>query len=240
MITRDLVQSLKAQYEHYKILHVNFKNQDFLFRSLTPKEYEYIINTFTGKFEQEDAVCNLTCLYPEGYEFSTCEIGVLPSVIAGYILKMSSLNNIEEIFDEYDSVKSVNNLYFQCMDLIKAFIGDYSYEDMEDWTWQHLLEMTVKAERVAKLKGFEYFIQRTEQKQEDEKEEPIINSIHDTRAVDNLLKNKVNPLIYYNQEIYSEIRANSQMISQPFIIGIGWNNKELLDGFRVQKTRKPV
>ena len=232
MISDQKLQYYKEEYSGHKVIYVRFSDEDFIFRSLTVKEYELILRLYSDNYKQETAICNMGCIYPEGYEFSECEFGVFPSVIAGYLKKLSAVDSPSDIFDEYDKAKLSSNLYQQCMDLIKAFIGDYTYEEMEDWTWQKLMDMTVRAENIAKLQGYDYHIERNEEVIEN-----IKPSIHNEKDVQNILNRKINPLIFFKDEIEQDEKINNIMVDTPFIIGVSWNNKELIDGFRNQKAK---
>ena len=232
MISDQKLQYYKEEYSGHKVIYVRFSDEDFIFRSLTVKEYELILKLYSDNYKQETAICNMGCLYPEGYEFAECEFGVFPSVIAGYLKKLSAVDSPSDIFDEYDKAKLSSNLYQQCMDLIKAFIGDYTYEEMEDWTWQKLMDMTVRAENIAKLQGYDYHIERNEEVIEN-----IKPSIHNEEDVQNILNKKINPLIFFKDEIEQNEKINNIMVDTPFIIGVSWNNKELMDGFRNQKAK---
>ena len=232
MISDQKLQYYKEEYSGHKVIYVRFSDEDFIFRSLTVKEYELILKLYSDNYKQETAICNMGCLYPEGYEFAECEFGVFPSVIAGYLKKLSAVDSPSDIFDEYDKAKLSSNLYQQCMDLIKAFIRDYTYEEMEDWTWQKLMDMTVRAENIAKLQGYDYHIERNEEVIEN-----IKPSIHNEEDVQNILNKKINPLIFFKDEIEQNEKINNIMVDTPFIIGVSWNNKELMDGFRNQKAK---
>jgi hypothetical protein len=231
MISDQKLQYYKEEYNGHKLIYVRFSNEDFVFRTLTVKEYEMIMRMYSDQFKQETAICNMSCVYPEDYDFSECEFGVLPSVVTGYIKRLSDFENPQDIFAEYDLAKASSNLYQQCMDLIKAFIGDYTYEEMEDWTWQKLMDMTVRAENIAKLQGYDYHITKNE---DANIQTP---SIHNENDVNNVIKQKINPLIFFKEEIQKEVNLNNNIIDNPFIIGKSWNNKELLDGFRKQKIK---
>lgn len=233
MISDQKLQYYKEEYSGHKLIYVRFSNEDFVFRTLTVKEYEMILKMYSDQFKQETAICNIACVHPDEYEFSECEFGVLPSVIAGYLKKLSAFDSPQDIFDEYDVAKASSNLYQQCMDLIKAFIGDYTYEEMEDWTWQKLMDMTVRAENIANLQGYNYHIERSE----DMEQQTHKPSIHNEDDIQNALNRKINPLILFQDEIQKEVNANNNMVDNPFIIGLAWNNKELLNGFREQKTK---
>ena len=233
MISDQKLQYYKEEYSGHKLIYVRFSNEDFVFKTLTVREYEMILRTYSDQFKQETAICNMACIHPEGYEFSECEFGVFPSVVAGYLKKLSSFESPRDIFEEYYAAKNSSNLYQQCMDLIKAFIKDYTYEEMEDWTWQKLMDMTVRAENIAKLQGYDYHIEQAEDMDNLERKP----TIHNEEDVNNAINNRINPLILFKEEIQKEVNLNNNMIDNPFIIGKSWNNKEILDGFRKQKTK---
>ncbi len=230
MITDQQVQYYKEEYNGHKLIYARFSNKAFLFRTLTVKEYELIERTYPNEFKKETAICNLACLYPEGYEFQDCEFGVLPSVIAGYIKKASDFESIDDIFNDYYAYKNSSNLFQQCIDLIKAFIGDYTYEEMEDWTWQKLMDMTVRAENIASLQGYEYHIEKSE-------EVPSEPSIYNPEDINKILEYKINPLVYFKDELDKEEKERTTMVDNPFIIGVQGSNEELLNGFREQKAK---
>ena len=233
MLSDQKLQYYKEEYSGHKVIYVRFSDEDFVFRTLTVKEYEMIMKMYNDEYKQETAICNIACLYPEEYDFSECDFGVLPSVITGYLKKLSAFDTPEDIFNEYDKAKASSNLYQQCMDLIKAFIGDYTYEEMEDWTWQKLMDMTVRAENIAKLQGYDYHMERSENIEELSKKPSIYNQ----ENVDAIINNKINPLIFFKEELEKEEKENSNIVKPPFIVGLQWNNKEILDGFREQKIR---
>lgn len=241
MLTKKERKYYKEEYESgHRLFYVRYSHKkvydrtnayvplEFIFRTLTVKEYELIVQTYHDKFEREDAICNIACIYPEEYDFSKTEYGVMPSVLSTYILKYSACDDPEAIYREYQLIKDNTNMYQQCMDLIKAFIGDYTYEEMEEWTWQKLMTMTVRAENVAKLKGFDYHLDKIEQ-------EPKM-SIHNEEDVQKVLESHMLPGIYFKDEIEEDLKANLNIVTPPFILGVNWNNKEYLDGFRKQKA----
>lgn len=230
-VSDQQLQYYKEMYNGHKILYVRFSNQYFVFKTLSVKEYELILKLYEDEFKQETAICNMAVIYPEEYDFSECEFGILPSIVAGHIKTLSNFDSIDSIFNEYYTIQNSTNLFQQCMDLIKAFVKDYTYEEMEDWTWSKLMEITVRAENVARLQGYDYHIAKADQVEMQEL------TIHDQEHVQTVIDNKTNPLIYFGKEIQKEVNLNNNIIENPFIIGTEWNNKELLDGFKKQKNK---
>lgn len=235
MLTRTDLELIKENNDGHKLLYVRFSDEEFVFRSLSLKEYEIVLRLYNNKFKQETGVCNLSVVYPEDYEFQNCPYGYLPTVMSEYILKISDLSDTDDIKYLYYSLKNNYNLFLNCLDLIKAFIDDYTYEEMEEWTWQKLMEMTVRAENIAKLQGYDYHIEKSEDI--DNINKP---SIHNQESIENLIKQKINPLIFFKDEIQKEININNNIVNNPFIIGKLWNNKELLDGFKKQKAESRI
>ena len=234
MISDQKFQYFKEEYSGHKLIYVRFSNEEFLFKSISLKEYEMILKMYNNKYNQETAICNISCIYPEEYEFQECEYGILPSVISGYVKALSGFEDPNVIFNDYYVFKSQSNLFQQCLDLIKAFIGDYSYEEMEEWTWQKIMQMTVRAENIAKLKGFDWHIEKNANLEELTRKP----SIHNKDDVENILNNKINPLIFFVEEIVKEEESRFEMVNKPFIIGNNWNNKDILNGFREQLRNK--
>ena len=158
----------KDLYSGHKIIYVRFLDTDFIFRTLTRKEYKYILQSGENEHDIEDKICNVACLYPEEYEFETCGFAGLNEYVANVIQELSGFNDIQTVLEEYRKAKETSNLEIQCMDLIKAFIPEYTYEEMEEWTWERLMLTTARAEKVAELKGFDWHIQdQTEEYMEE-------------------------------------------------------------------------
>ena len=57
------------------------------------------------------------------------------------------------------------------------------------------------------------------------------------QIVGEIIDQKINPLIFFQEELQKEVNSRNNMVDNPFIIGRAWNNKEILDGFREQKTK---
>ena len=229
MLSHGELEYLKENYYGHKLLYVRFSDEEFVFRSLSLKDYEIILRLYNDKFKQETGICNLAVVYPEEYEFQECPYGYLPTIVSEYILKISDLLDNKDIENLYNITKNNYNLFLNCLDLIKAFINDYTYEEMEEWTWQQVINMVVRAEAVARFKGFDYRIDFTAVNNEPIPKDEIVK---------NILENRGNPIIYFKEDIMNDIDEDKNMIKQPFIVGQNWNNKEVLDGFRKTKIKK--
>lgn len=124
------------------------------------------------------------------------------------------------------------------MDLIKAFIPEYSYEEMESWTWHQLMKTAARAEKVAKLKaaanGVTDFNMSLNDKTEDmEKEFEAMNS-DNPDFIQNLYEHGVDPMIHFRDELVFK----NELVEVPLILGKSYDNQEVLDAVRKQIKKK--
>lgn len=231
----SLLNYFKDLYSGHKIIYVRFSDMDFVFRTLTRKEYKYILASYSGKLEIEDAVCNTTCVFPEEYDFNECGFAGFSSYIAPIIEEQSGVTNIQIVLDEYRKIKDFSTLEIQCMDLIKAFIPEYTYEEMEEWTWQKLMQMTVRAEKVANLKGFDWHIED----KTDEYMEAVSNvSMDNPEFIKELQDKGIDPMLYFFEDLKEMNLGKKEVLDFPLIGGVHWNNEEILNVIREQIRKK--
>lgn len=229
----SLLNYYKDLYSGHKIIYVRFLDTDFIFRSMTRKEYKYILKDCSSQMDIEDATCNTCCIYPEDYEFETCGFAGLNEYVADIILDLSGLKDIRSVLVEYRQMKEQVNLEVQCMDLIKAFIPEYTYEEMEEWTWEKLMYMTVRAEKIAELKGFDWHIQD----QTEEYMEGISKINSDNKEfIKELQDNGIDPMYYFSEELEQTFKR--EIIDFPLIGGTYWNDEVVLGVIREQIRKK--
>lgn len=226
-----LLTYYKDLYSGHKIIYVRFLDEDFVFKSLTRKEYKYIIQNCRSRMDIEDAICNTTCIYPEDYDFEYCTFAGLNEYVAGIIEDVSGFGDINKVLNGYRQYKTQSSLEIQCMDLIKAFIPEYTYEEMEDWTWDKLMQMTVRAEKLAELKGFDWHLQ--DESQEYMEEMSKINS-NNKEFIDELYANGIDPMFYFEDEIRHLLKHD--IIDFPLIGGGHWKDEVILDAIRKQRS----
>lgn len=229
----SLLNYYKDLYSGHKIIYVRFLDTDFIFRTLTRKEYKYILKSCASKMDMEDAICNTCCVYPEEYDFDTCGFAGLNEYVADFIINLSGFKDVQAILEEYRKAKEFSNLEIQCMDLIKAFIPEYTYEEMEDWTWEKLMHMTARAEKVAYLKGFDWHIQ--DQTEEYMEEMSKINS-DNKEFIKELQDSGIDPMYYFAEELEQNFRH--EIIDFPLIGGVHWNDEVILSVIRKQIREK--
>lgn len=238
MNINEIVSIIKEKYYGHRIIYVHFLNESFIFRSLTREEYKMIKARGYGRYEYSEAICTQACVYPEDYDFSHTYIAGLPDVAAKAIEEHSGFTDIHMILKSYYEEKEVNTLETQCMDLIKAFIPEYSYEEMESWTWHQLMKTAARAEKVAKLKaaanGVTDFNMSLNDKTEDmEKEFEAMNS-DNPDFIQNLYEHGVDPMIHFRDELVFK----NELVEVPLILGKSYDNQEVLDAVRKQIKKK--
>ena len=233
VVDMSLLAHYKDLYSGHKILYVRFLDNDFIFRSLTRKEYKYLLQLGLPQMDMEDSICNTACIYPEEYDFNTCGFAGLNEYVASIIKEISGFDDIRTILDEYNKYKAIDNLEIQCMDLIKAFIPEYTYEEMEEWTWEKLMQITVRAEKVAALKGFDWSLKDESEEYMQEMEK--INS-DNKEFIKELESNGIDPMLYFQDEIKHTFKK--EIVDFPLIGGTHWNNEVILGVIREQIRKK--
>lgn len=231
MITEDTIMYLKEKYNGHKIIYVRFSNDEFIFRTLSKKEYKYIKSISETEQDLHDNICNISCLYPEEFDFNYCYYAGLSDYVSNIIEEESGFTNIDKIMECYYNAKNNITLEEQCMDMIKAFIPEYTYEEMKDWTWQQLMETTARAERIAKLKGFDY---KLNDKSKDMEEEYNQMNSNNPDFIKNLYEHGIDPMFHFK----SELKLENDILDFPLILGTSYNDEVILDAVRKQITKK--
>ena len=229
VVYMNLLAHYKDLYSGHKILYVRFLDNDFIFRSLTRKEYKYLLQSGLSQMDMEDSICNTACPYPEDYDFTVCGFAGLNEYVANIIKDISDFSDIRSILNEYHKYKEMDNLETQCMDLIKAFIPEYTYEEMEEWTWEKLMQITVRAEKVAALRGFEWSLKDESEQYIEEMQN--INS-ENKEFLKELETNGIDPMFYFEDEIKHTFKK--EVLDFPLIGGSHWNDEVVLSVIREQ------
>lgn len=232
MLSIQEINLYKEQYKEYKLIHFAFQDSEFIFRSLTIEEFKLIYSYPENRKEIEDKICSLSCVYPEDYDFSQGYAGI-PEIIASKIEKISDIQDFKDPILYYK--KEMENVSFQdtCMDFVKAFIPEYTYEEMSTWTWAKLMKFVARAERIAKLKGFDYSLQDNTETYNQEIDKM---SLDNQSYIDGLYKSGIDPMFYFKDEIEEEIRSKNKIIDYPIISDGKWYDDEVINAIRRQRA----
>jgi hypothetical protein len=215
---------VKEAHNNDKIIYLQFRHHDFIFRLLSPKEYSQCKMLTSNKEELHDAICQLTLLYPDDVSFSTLPFAGLSDFAAEQIIERSMIFEDKKVLDKFEQAKNKLNKFLpQCMLFVKAAFPEYTLEQIEDWSYEKLMEYTAKAEFILKLKGSEYVIEY----EDVDEEKPTITD-------DELRKKGIDPMMYYSNEIV----LKKPLVDYPVILGSDWRNKELSDRVGEQILRR--
>jgi hypothetical protein len=222
---------LKEQHEGHKIIYVLFNNREFVFRTLTRKEYRDILNITSDDYEFEDAICQSALVFPEDFDFSESPLGGLSHNVAPTIIEVSGFTNLQSVINMYEESKSkVLQFDQECMAVIKAAMPEHTYEEMEDWTWEKLTLMVARAERILHLKGHDI---NMVSKQEEAEEHAAQITPDNKEFIKELRENGIDPMNYFKDVIIPK----KDFVDFPLIGGIHWQNEGVMDAIREQMEK---
>lgn len=232
----ELAQLLYYKNEHvgHKVIYVTLYGKDYVFRTLTRKEYSNIIQISTDDLMMEELVCQCACIYPEDVVFTiSCPAG-LPKRISPIIIESSNFTDMFVIYDIFKLEKSkTNTIEYQCECLVKATFPEFSLEEITNWTYERLITMSVRATEVLKIKGISYDFKIPEDTESTKKDVTML--MNDKEYITQLRKNGVDPMYYFSSELF---KANE--LDMPIIIGSNWRNEVVIDGVRKQMEAKKI
>lgn len=224
---------IKEMYPYHQIMYVNFRGHEFVFRSLGRHEYQTLLKLGEDELTFEDAVCQTALVYPEDYIFETSPHAGISRKICPMIMEASGLLSLDDIFDVYEQQKVKNETFdSECMNIIKAAMPEYTYEEMETWTWEKLMRHVVRAERVLYLRGIDNIVLQRNDQAVSEEAESI--SIENPEVVYDLLERGIDPMFYFKDEVQPK---KKDIIDQPFLGGRHWHDEGVLHAIRQQMGR---
>lgn len=213
---------LKEEYVHYRLLYVQLGHHEFVFRSLTRKEYQRILESVSTNEEMEELVCQTALIYPDSWVFAQSPLAGIPKEMSPIIIEASSFLSLDLIFEvfEYEQVR-IRQFEEDCMNLVKAAMPEYTFEELEDWTWDRLMKMVARAERLFELRGDDNIkLIRHDQEVQD----TIDEQTPDNKAFClTLREGGIDPMVYFNCQ---PIKAN--VVDFPLIGGIHWQEDEVI------------
>lgn len=220
----------KEMYRGCKIVYALFGDKEFVFKSLGRKEYQNIIELTSNEHELEDAICQTALVYPDDYDFAYSPMAGISTSIAPTIIEVSGFTSLDSVIEMYEDSKRKASIFDQqCMALIKMAFPEYNFEEMEEWTWEKLMDITAKAEFIVQLQG--HNIQMVNRK--DEVEEEAANEqdeVNQDDFVKELRANGIDPMLYFQNDILKK----KEYLDFPLIGGIHWQNEGVLSEIKRQ------
>jgi hypothetical protein len=219
----------KEQNEGHRVMYINICNREFVFRTLGKKEYKNILNVANNEFDLEDMICQIALIYPEDFDFKDCPLGGLSKTIAPLITELSGFTNPEIVQETYDQYRlEMNSFENKAYALIKMAFPEFTFEEMEEWTWDKVLKVATKAEFILNETHFRdnpielVKVDTTPQKQMER-----------TEFVQELRQQGIDPMKYF----WNEINVKPQYVDFPLIGGVHWQNEGILNEIRRQMER---
>lgn len=222
MLTVYDLMLLKESIDNDKIIYIQYGKHEFVFKTISPKEYSQAKMLTATKEELSDAVCQIALIYPKDYDFSQSPVAGLSDSMYEQIVEESLLFNDIGVVEKFEECKDkLNTFLSQCSLFVKAAFPEYKLEEIENWNYERLMSMTAKAEFVLKIQGSDYEIQYNKEDLTKEVEEATDKE---------LVENGIDPMFYYSDKI----NLKKPFINYPIILGSSWNREDLIENVRQQ------
>lgn len=153
MIDPAVVSDLKSKYGN--IYSVTIKNTDVVFRELTFKEYDKILDLKDSEdfssADIEDYIIEYSVVYPDNYNTLSIPPGNV-TALANEILDISGFSSARLAKQTLETKRIEAG---EVKNLMKAFvlatISTYSPEDLEEMTFSQLAERVALAEKIVEI-----------------------------------------------------------------------------------------
>ena len=222
MLTIYDLMLLKESINNDKIIYIQHGKHEYVFKTISPKEYYQIKMLTNTKEELSDSICQVALIYPNDFDFSNSPIAGLSDGMSEKIVEESLLFNDIGVIDKFEEAKSkLNTFLSQCTLFVKAAFPEYKLEEIEEWTYEKLMDMTAKAEFVLKIQGSDYEIKYNKEELSEEAEEKTDRE---------LIDNGIDPMFYHSDKI----ELKKPFISYPIILGSSWDREDLVENVREQ------
>lgn len=123
----------------------------FIYRTIGRKDYKEILeNEKLNSCDKEEIICEICTLYPQNYDFSKCQLGGLPTLLANRITELSLLNDVTKQINaiHYYRDKLANDLDDQINCVIHEAFPEFSIEEIANWDADKSANYMAKAEYI--------------------------------------------------------------------------------------------
>lgn len=225
---------IKEQHNNEKLIYVQFGNHDYIFRLIAPKEYVQCKLLTSNEYERNDAICQLCLIYPDGFSFAENPIGCISDNIAEEIVERSMIfKDLGVLVKFEDNQEALKRFVPECMCFVKAAFNEFSFDDIESWSYEKLMDMTAKAERVLQIRAGD--MQGEIIKLGYEIDEEKINNPAPPPTSEELIKQGIDPMLYFSKDIV----LKKPLVDDPVILGSDWRNEELMKRVGKQIHKRP-
>lgn len=168
-----LVLQFRDKYERVIMLHIG--DDSFVFRAITPKEYERIISWYPDAEEIEEAICDLAVLYPTRNDWKKLPAGITPA-LHKEIIYASGLTGAEQMEQFLEAGREkMSRFHEQVVSTIAAAYPQYTFEEIEAWSMEKLMDRAARAEWKLNMidgKPVKLAISKASEEEEEEAQEP--------------------------------------------------------------------
>lgn len=141
---KELRYQLKQEYE--VIYRIEIRDEEFIFRPLTKKEYDELIGVdrHLGEHDTElaEKICKRCVIHPESYDFSHPTYAGVPETVKNAVLEASAFQNeekIEEMLAYYSELNQEETEY-QITNLILAVFPQFTLQDIDNWPMEKIVQ----------------------------------------------------------------------------------------------------
>lgn len=217
MLDRFEIAQLKEELGDIPLIYFQFEQIEYVFKQITPKEHFQARSLASTVEELEDAICQVCIVYPEHFRFAESCYPGHSKTISDEILKASYIDNDLAITDLFEEYRKRDNFIYRCQLMVKAAFQEIAFEEIEEWTWQKLVDMTARAEEILKLRGCNYAIEYDREALSNPPEEKEMHYVECARQ-------GIDPMNLYAGKIIFE----KPFIDLPVIAGAsGWKDEEM-------------
>ena len=216
---------LKQSQNGDKLIFIKFNKHNFVFRLISADEYTQCKILTNDDYTFHDAICQLALVYPEDYSFAESRIGCVSDYMAEQIIDKSLIFKDEKLVEILEQNRERNKTFLrECKLLVKAAFPEYSLEEINNWAYEKLMEMTAAGERLLQLRNpLPMFEDENIYKVGYELDEEKIKNKNVVPSDKELWEQGIDPMIYKSPMI----RLKKPLIDDPLIMGNNWRDEEL-------------
>lgn len=232
-VTYQQLYALKEEYMYHKIIYVEFQGMEFVLRSIGREEYNQIISIIRDEKDLEDVIAQTALIYPEDFEMASCGFAGIPQNLANLVMEASDVTSMDTLIDMLkDSQKIADRFDYQCLTLIKAAMPEYSFEDMQKWTWEKIMFHTALAQKILNYSLPEDakidLIDRREEVRKELEKPAERTEEEEKQFIAELRQNGIDPMLHFAET--GTVRMN--LIEDPLLGGRYWNDEGVLNEIR--------
>lgn len=239
MITNFQLMALKAQAKGERIIYINIKDREFVFKSLGVAEYIEIMELGLNGKDFEDVVCQTALIYPdEGVSFGEYPLAGVSEIACKEILSNSGfvgMDNVREIL--FEKRYEMNIFHNQCVNTVKAAFPELALEEIQNYSWIKLMDLFARAERILVLRGNANFeIIDVSGYNEENEEGSESNELEDVEekvpTIQECLENGFDPMLYFARDLFNS--EGKDIVDRPFIGGLHWKREDVMNAISKQ------